>query len=131
MPNTGVFKDTGYHQLCIAGLLCFACGVPTNHEAKYFIISHFSCHVCLNINDLAQLECKKLQCVFLTSIIAIRLLYDASGIVTRLLGQLKFNPGLVSQELQPALRAKLRRLCIDDINIDDIRSGWVLSVPDK
>ena len=104
---------------------------PRTNEAKYFIISHFSCHVCLNINDLAQLECKKLQCVFLTSIIAIRLLYDASGIVTRLLGQLKFNPGLVSQELQPALRAKLRRLCIDDINIDDIRSGWVLSVPDK
>ena len=30
IPNTGVFKDTGYHQLCIAGLLCFARGVPTN-----------------------------------------------------------------------------------------------------
>ena len=29
-PNNGVFKDTGYHQLCIAGLLCFARGVPTN-----------------------------------------------------------------------------------------------------
>ena len=30
IPNTGVFKDTGYHQLCIAGLLGFARGVPTN-----------------------------------------------------------------------------------------------------
>ena len=30
LPNTGVFKDTGYHQLCVAGLLCYARGVPTN-----------------------------------------------------------------------------------------------------
>ena len=52
--------------------------------------------------------------------IAIRLLYGASEIVTRLLGQLKFDTGLVSQELRPALRAKLRRLCIDDVYIDDI-----------
>ena len=29
-PNTGVFKDTSYDQLCIADLLCFARGVPTN-----------------------------------------------------------------------------------------------------
>ena len=25
----------------------------------------------------------------------------------------------------------LRRLCIDDIYMDDIRSGWLLSVPDE
>ena len=49
----------------------------------------------------------------------------------RLLGQLKIDAGLVSQEWRPALRAKLRRLCIDDINIDDIRSRWVQSLPDK
>ena len=30
IPNTSVFKDTDHHQLCIADLLCFARGVPTN-----------------------------------------------------------------------------------------------------
>ena len=30
MAYTGVFKGTGDHQLCIAGLLGFARGVPTN-----------------------------------------------------------------------------------------------------
>ena len=30
-----------------------------------------------------------------------------------------------------ALRGNLRRLCIDDIHIDDIRSGQLLSVPDE
>ena len=30
------------------------------------------------------------------------------------------------QEWRPALRANLRRLGIDDIYIDDIRSGWLL-----
>ena len=30
IPNVGILKETGYHQLCIGGLLCFACGVPTN-----------------------------------------------------------------------------------------------------
>ena len=39
--------------------------------------------------------------------------------------------GLVSQEWRPALRANLRRLCIDDIYIDNIRSGWLLSLPDE
>ena len=66
-------------------------------------------------------------CVFLTSpdiIIAIRHLYSAAETVTRLLGQLKTDAGLVSQEWRPALRGNLRRLCIDDI-----RSGWLLSVP--
>ena len=39
--NTHVFKDTGYHQPCIAGLLCFARGVPTNQWSKIFY--HFTC----------------------------------------------------------------------------------------
>ena len=72
--------------------------------------------------------------MFLTSpdiINATRQLYSASEIVTRLLGQLKIDAGLVSQEWRPALRANLRRLCIDDIYIDDIRSGRLLSVPDQ
>ena len=41
---------------------------------------------------------------------------------------LKIDAGLVSQEWRPALRGNLRRLYIDDINIDDIRFGQLLSV---
>ena len=33
--------------------------------------------------------------------------------------------------MAPSLRSNLRRLCIDNIYIDDIRSGWLLSVPDE
>ena len=40
-----------------------------------------------------------------------------------LLGRLKIEAGLVSQEWRPASRGNLRGLCIDDINIDDIRSS--------
>ena len=58
-------------------------------------------------------------------------IYSTSVIVTRLLGQLKIDAGLVSQEWRPALRANLRRLCIDDIYIDGIRSGHLLLVPDE
>ena len=58
-------------------------------------------------------------------------LYSASAIVTRLLGQLKISAGLVCQEWRPALRANLLSLCIDDIYIDDTRSGQLLSMPDK
>ena len=54
-----------------------------------------------------------------------------SEIVTRRLGRLKIDTGLVSQEWRTALRGNLRRLCIDEIYIDDVRSGWLLSVPDK
>ena len=71
---------------------------------------------------------------FLTSpdiIIAIRQLYSASEIVTRLLGQFKINAGLVSQEWRLALRGNLRWLCIDNIYIDHIRSGRLLSVPNE
>ena len=86
------------------------------------------------MNDLVQFERKNLVCVFLTSpdiIIAIRHLYSASEIVSRLLGQLKIDAGLISQKWRPVLRGNLRRLCIDDIYIDDIRSGQLLSVPDE
>ena len=77
--------------------------------------------------------------MFLTSpdsIIAIRQLNSASEIVTRLLGQLKIEAGLVSQEWRPALRDSLRLLFIDDIYIDDIyiddiHSGRLLSVRDE
>ena len=53
----------------------------------------------------------------------IRQLYNASEIVTRLMGQLKINAGLVSQERRLALRGNVRRLSIDDIYIDDIHSS--------
>ena len=46
-------------------------------------------------------------------------------------GTFKIDAGLVSQELRTALRGNLRRLCIDDIYTDDIRSGQLLSVPDE
>ena len=61
--------------------------------------------------------------------IAIRQIYSALETVTRLLGQLKINAGLVSQEWRQVLRGNLRRLCIDNIYIDDVRSGRLLSVP--
>ena len=43
----------------------------------------------------------------------------------------KIDAGLVSQVMRLALKGNLRRLCIHDIYIDDIRSGWLLSVPDE
>ena len=58
-------------------------------------------------------------------IIAIHQLNSAPEIFTRLLGELKIDGGLVSQEQQPAIRCNLRRLCIDDIYIDDYPSGWI------
>ena len=86
----------------------------------------------MNMNYLAQLECEKLACVFLTSpdiIIAIVQLYSDLEIVARLLGQLKIDTDLVSQDWRLALKGNLRRLCIDDIYIYDICSGRLLSVP--
>ena len=53
-----------------------------------------------------------MACVFLTSqdiIIAIRQLYSASEIVTRLLGQLKIDACLVSRGWRSALRGNVRR----------------------
>ena len=86
------------------------------------------------MNALVHLEYLKMGCVFLTSpdsIIAISQLYSAPEIVTRLVGQLKIDADLVSQVWRPALIGNIRRLCIDDIYIDDIRSSRLLSVPDK
>ena len=80
------------------------------------------------------IEMFKAECVLLTSpdiIIATRQLNSASETSTRLLGQLKIDIGLVSLERRPPLRGNLRRLCINDINIDDIRLGRLLSVPDE
>ena len=51
--------------------------------------------------------------------------YQATGTV------IKIDAGLVSQKWRPGLRGYLRRLCIDDIYIGDICSGWLLSVLDK
>ena len=71
--NTGVFIDNGHHQLLIRDLLFLHVASPRINEAKHFIISHmpcrytcikntvalvlqlyYSCHFCLNMNDLAQ-----------------------------------------------------------------------------
>ena len=41
IPNTDVLKDTGYRQLWIAGLLCFARGVSTNQWNR--TVYHFTC----------------------------------------------------------------------------------------
>ena len=43
IPNTGDLKDTGYHQLCIAGLYVLHVAFPRINEANYFIISHVAC----------------------------------------------------------------------------------------
>ena len=54
----------------------------------------------------------KAGCMFLMSpdiIIAIRQLNNALEIITRLLGQLKIDTGLVSQEWRQSLRGNLRR----------------------
>ena len=76
MPKTGVFIEMATS--CYASVIYYFLLVASQriNEAKYFIISHiacrytsitnkvalvlqlyYSCHVCLNMNDLAQLEC--------------------------------------------------------------------------
>ena len=52
-------------------------------------------------------------------------------IVTKLLGQLKTDAGLLSQVWRPALRGNLSQLCIDDIYINDIHFCCLLSLPDE
>ena len=62
------------------------------------------------MNDLAQLECCKLVCVFLTSrdiIIAICQLNNAPEIVIRLQGQLNIDAGLDNRNDDPTLRRQL------------------------
>ena len=86
------------------------------------------------MNDLAQLECFNPGCVFLTPcdiIIAIRQIYSCSDIITRLMGQLKIDTGLVNQEWRPDVKVATYVDCIDDICIDDIRSYRLTSVPDE
>ena len=46
-------------------------------------------------------------------------------------GTVKIDAGLARQEWRPAFRGNLRRLCIDDIHTDNIRSSWLLLVPDE
>ena len=76
----------------------------------------------------------KAGCVFLTTpdtIIGMRQLNSSSESVSMLLGQLMIDTGVISQEWQPPLICNLLGLCIDDIYINDIHSGRLLSVPDK
>ena len=58
-------------------------------------------------------------------------LYSVSEIVIRLLGQLNIEAGLGNQKRRPDVKTASYVECINDISIDDIRSGWLLSVPDK
>ena len=58
-------------------------------------------------------------------------LYSVSEIVIRLQGQLNIDTGLVNQKWRPDVKTATYVKCINDICIDDIRSGWLSSVPDK
>ena len=73
-------------------------------------------------------------CVFLTPcyiIIVIHQLYSASEIVTRSLGQLKVDAGLVNQEWRPDVKMATYVHYIDDICINDIHSNWLPSMTDE
>ena len=87
------------------------------------------------MNDLAQLECKQLGCVFLTTpdiIIAIHQTKQRLRDRHQATGTVQDRRRSGQQELwRPTLIGNLRRLCIDDIYFEDIRSGQLLSVPDK
>ena len=58
-------------------------------------------------------------------------LYSASEIIIRLQGQLNIDAGLVNQKWQPNVKTVTYVKCINDICINDTRSGWLSSVPDK
>ena len=58
-------------------------------------------------------------------------LYIPSEVVIRLQGQLNINAGLVNQKRRPDVKTATYVECINDICINDIRSGWLSSVPDK
>ena len=120
---------------------------PRINDAKYFIISHVACkYACLKTQQLSFIALLlmpplsehersgaigMLKADMRVSGVASYHNCHLSEIVTRLLVQLKIDAGLGSQIWRLALRAKLRRLCIDGINIDDIRSSWVQSLPDE
>ena len=85
------------------------------HSSFSFTALLFVSHVCLNMDDLAQLECYKLGCMLLASpdiIIAIRQLYNISESVTMLLGQLKVDTGLANWEWRPTLRRQLTSIIV-------------------
>ena len=54
-----------------------------------------------------------------------------SEIVIRLQGQLNIEVGLVNQKWRPDVKTATYVKCINDICIEDIRSGWLTSVPNK
>ena len=58
-------------------------------------------------------------------------IYSPSEIVIRLQGQLNIEEGLAYQKWRPDVKTASYVKCINDICIDDIRSGWLSSVPDK
>ena len=58
-------------------------------------------------------------------------LYNPSEIVIRLQGQLNIDAVLVNQKWRPDVKTATYVECINDICINDIRSGWLSSVPDK
>ena len=123
---------------------------PRINEAKYFIISHVACKYTYikhsRFSFIAFLLMPHLSehdwsgaigmlkagvRFWRRQISQLPSVNSASEIVTRLQGQLKIDAGLVSQEWGPALRSNLRRSCIDNIYIDDIRSTRLLSVSDE
>ena len=57
--------------------------------------------------------------------------YIAPKRVIRLQGQLNIDAGLVIQKWRPDVKTATYVECINDICINDMRSGWLSSVPDK
>ena len=141
IPNTAVLKTLATTSYALLVFYVLHVASPRIHEANYFIISHVAC-------KYTWLYKKHSSFSFITLFFMPRLsehersdaiekwkaicqLYSASGIVTRLLGQLKIVTGLISQKWRLALRANLHRLSIDDIYFDDIHSSRLLSVPEE
>ena len=95
---------------------------------------YYSCHVCLNMNDRAKLECLKLGCVFLASPdikTAIRLviqhLRDCYQATRTVKGQHRPGKLRMATDIKTATNVDY----IDDIHIGDIRSGWLPTLPDE
>ena len=123
---------------------------PRINEAKYFIISRVACkYTCIKYSSFSFIallfmprlsEHKRAGAIGMLKagvrvIDVARYHFCHPSTIQRLrdcyqlLGQLNIESGLVSQEWRQSLRGHLRLLCIDDINIYDIRSGRLLSVP--
>ena len=58
-------------------------------------------------------------------------LYSAQAIGIRLQGKLNIDAGLVDQKWRPDVKTAPYFECINDICINDMRSGWLSSVLDK